>query len=233
MTDGFELEAVSVRHDDVDVLLDVTVTIPDDGITVVAGPSGSGKSSLLRLLNRLDDPTAGNVRWRGSDIGSLDPRELRRRVAMVFQRPVMFTGTVLDNLRTVAPDLDCAAAVERLESVAFDPALLQRDADRLSGGEAQRLCLARALTTAPDVVLADEPTASLDTDAQAHLEDLAQTMSRSVGWVWVTHDADQIERLADHVVIVDEGQVTASGTFDELTAHPDPRVRHVVLGERS
>ncbi|MDH3705115.1 MAG: ATP-binding cassette domain-containing protein [Acidimicrobiia bacterium] len=226
MTPGFELQGIGVRRDGVDVLVDVSVAIPTDGITVVAGPSGSGKSSLLRLLNRLDDPTAGVVRLDGADLRELDPRALRRRVGMVFQRPVVFEGSVLDNLRTVARDLEPPDAASRVAAVRLDPDLLDRDAARLSEGEAQRLSIARTLTTDPEVVLADEPTASLDAEARDGIEHLARSLD--VSWVWVTHDIGQIERLADHVVAIDAGRVPATGSLAELRAHHDPAVRRVV-----
>ncbi|MGI9604350.1 MAG: ABC transporter ATP-binding protein [Acidimicrobiales bacterium] len=230
-TTGFDLDGVAVVRDGVAVLDGITVAIPDTGITVVCGPSGSGKSTLLRLLNRLDDATTGTVGWRGADLASLDPQGLRRRVAMVFQRPVVFSGSVLDNLRTVVPDLTEDQAVARLADVALGRDLLHRPAERLSGGEAQRLCLARALTTDPEVVLADEPTASLDAEARRHLEDLALGLRARVGWVWVTHDTTQIERLADHVIVVEAGHVLAVGGPAALTTHDDARVRQAVTGE--
>src|SRR6187402_1816125 len=101
----FSFEHVGLQRGDTAVLVDVTGTVPDGGITVILGASGSGKSTLLRCCNRLDAPTSGTVRFRGDDVAALDPLAHRRRVAMVFQAPVTFPGTVADNLRTVRPDL--------------------------------------------------------------------------------------------------------------------------------
>ena len=172
--------------------------IAEGGITVISGPSGSGKSTLLRCCNRLVVPTTGTVTCRGIDIADRDARSLRRDVGMVFQQPVPFPGTVADNLRTaVALDDDEVASL--LASVALDRSMADREATELSGGEAQRMCLARSLTTRPSVLLADEPTSSLDPEATAHLESLALGLAgRGTTVVWVTHDPLQGDRLADH-----------------------------------
>lgn len=130
---------------------------------------------------------------------------------MVFQRPTTFPGSVIDNLRAVASDLTTEAAVDLLERVALSRDLLDQRADSLSGGEAQRLVIARALTTEPEVILADEPTSALDTAATERLEQLALTLAaEGFPMVVVTHDLDQVTRLADHVIEVAEGRITAS-----------------------
>lgn len=193
----------------------VTGTIPDGGITVVVGPSGSGKSSLLRCCNRLEAPTAGTVRFRGSDVATLDPRRHRRRVGMVFQAPVAFPGTVLDNLRVAEPELRHEQAAALLERVQLDPALLERDAGTLSGGEAQRMVLARCLATGPEVLLLDEPTSALDGHASRRLEERARDAAAAgLSLVWVTHDVGQLRRLADHAVVMTGGRWRWSGALD-------------------
>jgi putative ABC transport system ATP-binding protein len=130
------------------------------------GPSGSGKSSFLRCLNRLEEPTAGVVRFGGRSITELDPRELRRRAALVQQTPVLFEGTVRDNLVVHAAgaklDVSESRLRETLTVVGLDVALLERDAAMLSGGERQRVTIARALLRDPQALLLDEPTSALD-----------------------------------------------------------------------
>ncbi|MFM7068255.1 MAG: ATP-binding cassette domain-containing protein, partial [Actinomycetes bacterium] len=174
-------------------------------------PSGSGKSTLLRLCNRLVVPTSGTVRYRGVPLDSLDPVTLRRQVGMVFQRPTTFDGTCFDNLRAATrrgDTLDLAAAAALLRRVGLHPDLLDRDAAVLSGGEAQRLCVARTLATGCGALLADEPTSSLDPEATATLEALARELADTgIPVVWVTHDTAQAERLADHRLSVDGGRV--------------------------
>ncbi|HEU5150730.1 MAG TPA: phosphate ABC transporter ATP-binding protein [Iamia sp.] len=207
----FAFEGVGLVRDGTVVLDDVTVDLPDGGVTVLVGASGAGKSTLLRCANRLETPTTGRVRFRGDDLADLDPLAHRRRVAMVFQAPARFPGTVAANLRAVTALTD-AEAGDLLDRVGLDRALLDRQADALSGGEAQRMVVARALTTEPEVVLADEPTSALDAAATRRLEHLARDLADDgLPVVWVTHDLDQVRRLADHVVVLRSGRVTWSG----------------------
>jgi putative ABC transport system ATP-binding protein len=201
----FELESVTVSgvlHPRLDR---VSLALPLDGVTVLQGPSGSGKSTLLRLLNRLEAPDDGTVRYRGEDLATRDVLAHRREVGMVFQAPVLFPGTVADNLAVAAP-LDPPAAL--LERAGLPAAFLTRDAGTLSGGEAQRACLARALGTRPRVLLMDEPTSALDHDAARVIERLARALADDgVPIVLVTHDREQAARLGDRVVGIADGRV--------------------------
>ena len=113
------------------------------------------------MCNRLEVPTRGNVFYRGRELSSLDPLELRRQVGMVFQRPILFAGTVRDNLAEADGDADGSRLTEALERAALEGSFLDRPANELSGGEAQRVCLARTLIADPDVLVMDEPTSSL------------------------------------------------------------------------
>ncbi len=228
--DAFELIGVDAGPVDGDpILRSIDLVVPANGVTVLAGPSGAGKSTLLRLLNRLDDPVAGEVRWRGRPLTDWVPTELRRQVAMVFQRAPLFAGTVWDNLRVALPDVDLDRAGHVLEHVGLSGNLLDHEAVTLSGGEAQRMCVARALLTDPAVLLADEPTAALDRAARATVEDLGRMLADSgVAVIWVSHDTDQLRRLADHVIVLAGGAVRAVGHLGELDASNDPLVRQSV-----
>jgi putative ABC transport system ATP-binding protein len=210
------------------ILDQVTCRLPLRGISVVLGASGAGKTTLLRLCNRLEVPSSGRVVLAGVDIADLDPLELRRRVGMIFQHPRMFGGTVRDNLEVArgarargpterrAPTLDPGELVAVLAVVGLDAAFLDRRADQLSGGEAQRVCVARALLTHPELVLMDEPTSSLDPEHTEVIERLARDLAaRGLGVVWVTHDLDQAERLADRTLVLVDGHVA---TADEAAA---------------
>lgn len=189
-------EDVSLRIGDRVILDHVDVRVPADGITVVLGPSGAGKSMLLRLVNRLEVPTAGAVRYRGTDVATLDPLLLRRRVGMVFQRPTPFPGTVRANVRFAAPEASDGELEALVERCGLPIGFLDRDTEGLSGGEAQRVCLARALAAAPEALLMDEPTAALDPEHRLAVEDLARTLAASgLPMVWVTHDLAQASRL--------------------------------------
>ncbi len=141
----FEFERVTVTRAGRRVLDEVTASIPAAGITVVTGPSGAGKTTMLRLCNRLDVPSG----YRGRPLDDLDPLVLRRRVGMVFQRPAPFPGSVAANLAVASPGATSDEMGAALERAALDPALLGREARTLSGGELQRMCLARTLVTSP------------------------------------------------------------------------------------
>jgi UDP-glucose/iron transport system ATP-binding protein len=200
-------------------------------VVVLVGPSGAGKSTLLRLCNRLEVPAEGRVLFRGEDVADLDPLALRRRVGMVFQRPTPFPGTVLENLRIAECDLREGEAVGMLERVGLDGDLLDRRAPELSGGEAQRVCLARTLVTAPEVVLMDEPTSSVDRGARLALETLAcDLVHDGVSVLWVTHDLDQMRRIADHVLVVIAGRIAHSADARALGEQVPDEVRDF-LGE--
>ena len=225
----FELRDVVAGPQDAPILRGVSVDVPCRGVTAVAGPSGSGKSTLLRLLNRLDDPLSGTISWEGRSIVEWEPGALRRRVAMVFQRPPLFGGSVLDNLRIADPSITRDGAVAALDRVGLEGELLDRAATDLSGGEAQRMCIARALLTEPAVLLADEPTAALDGAARRTIERLGCDIAAAgVPIVWVTHDVDQLRRVADHVLVLIDGGVAAFGHLDEMDRHDEPRVRALV-----
>jgi putative ABC transport system ATP-binding protein len=184
------------------------MSIPS-GSTAVVGPSGCGKSTLLRLLNRLADPDEGTVRFHGTDVRELDPLELRRRVGLVPQLPAPVPGSVADNVcfgpRLHGRDVDPERPV-RLAGL--DRSFLDRDASRLSVGEQQRVMLARALALEPEVLLLDEPTASLDAAATEAVEDALRSL-HGVSFVLVTHDAGQADRLAGRTIHLRDGRVAA------------------------
>jgi putative ABC transport system ATP-binding protein len=206
----FRFEDVVVEVGGARILDGVQATVPDGGVTCLVGRSGSGKSTMLRLCNRLEVATSGVVRFRDDDVLALEPLAHRRRVGMVFQRPTPFPGTVRDNLLVACPEADEALFVEVLERAALPAAFLDRVADDLSGGEQQRMCFARTLVTQPEVLLMDEPTSALDDDATRVLEDLARALACSdlaVPVLWVTHDRAQVDRIAEHRIVVDEGRV--------------------------
>lgn len=195
MGDRFEYRNVRVDGDSGPILTGFSARIPADGLTAMVGPSGAGKTTLLRLLNRLDDPDDGDVLLDGRDVRSYDVLELRRRVQFVGQVPVTFPGTVAAQ---VGPDVD-----ELLVRVGLDFALAARDADRLSVGEAQRMCLARALARRPECLLLDEPTSALDTRSKGGVERLIRSLADDgLTVVMVTHDPGQAENLADRVLAV-------------------------------
>jgi putative ABC transport system ATP-binding protein len=192
------------------VLDGVSATIRD-GACALLGPSGSGKSSLLRLLNRLADPDAGTIRFEGRDVRELDVLDLRRRAVLVPQLPAPLPGSVADNVRygpsLCDHDADVASCLAR---AGLDRAYADRDASELSVGEQQRVMLARALALEPDVLLLDEPTSALDETARDGVERTLADLARAgVAMVLVTHDRGQAERIASEVIELHEGRIAA------------------------
>lgn len=180
------------------------------GATAVVGPSGAGKSTLLRLLNRLTDPDHGCVRFRGEDVRSLDPLELRRHACLVPQLPALLPGSVRENV-AYGPRLRGATTEvgRALELAGLDAGYAEREAGRLSVGEQQRVMLARALALEPDVLLLDEPTAALDESARGGVERTLTELVRDLGVsaVLVTHDRAQAERLASRTLELRDGRL--------------------------
>ena len=210
---AFAFERVTVFRAGRRVLDEITASIPAAGITVVSGPSGAGKTTLLRLCNRLEVPDAGTVSYRGQHLEELDPLVLRRRVGMVFQRPTAFPGSVADNLAVAHPDASTEELGTALQQVALDPALLDQEARTLSGGELQRMCLARTLVTRPETLLLDEPTSALDAQPKQVFEITTRELAaRGITIIWVTHDDAQAARVADRTYQLRDGHLTGAPT---------------------
>lgn len=255
--DVFRLERVSVSYGQVLALSDVSMTIARQGVTALIGPSGCGKSTLLRTLNRMNDlvPDArleGTVTFDGMDIHSPDTDlvDLRRRVGMVFQKPNPFPRSIYDNVAygpvLHGPREGVDELVERslVRAGLWDEVKddLDRSATALSGGQQQRLVIARCLAVEPEVILMDEPTASLDPVATLAIEDLTSGLAADYTIVLVTHDLRQAKRISDRTAffvahVHDEesrhGELVEYRDTAELFADPrDPRTREYVTGRR-
>lgn len=213
------------------VLDDVSIQIPHGQITALIGPSGAGKSALLRLLNRLDDPVAGEIRYRGHPVVEIPVGMLRRRVGFVFQTPVVFPGTVRENLAAAAGIADvrdeeiAKRILESLHLAELDSVLADRDASRLSVGEKQRANIARALMTGPETLLMDEPTASLDPETSERLGRTIGRLSaeRGLTVMLATHRLTEARAVCTYVVMLDEGRLVEAGPAVELfekSSHP-------------
>jgi putative ABC transport system ATP-binding protein len=200
---------------------DINVQVQVGEVVAVVGPSGSGKSSFLRLLNRLDEPTGGTVRLNGEDYRKLAPQELRRRVSMVMQTAYLFPGTVGENVaygprqrgqRLLAEQTD--ALLQRVGLSGYQ----ERNASNLSGGEAQRVSIARALANAPEILLLDEPTSALDEDSARGVEDLVLDIirERRMTCVIATHNNAQARRIAHRTMIIQGGKLVAIGPTNEV-----------------
>ena len=206
------LDDVSVVRGDTTVLDGITAQIAPGRCTALAGPSGAGKSTLLRLLDRLEEPTSGTVSLHGRPLPSYDVLEVRRRVGLVQQAPVLLGETVLADLRTGRPTLPEDEARDLLGRAGLGDQALDRATASLSGGEAQRLCLARALAVGPEVLLLDEPTSALDAVAAMSVERVVRALvADGLTAVLVSHDLRQARRLADDVVVLRSGRIEEAG----------------------
>jgi UDP-glucose/iron transport system ATP-binding protein len=213
------VEGLGLTRGNRPVLSDITAAFRKGVVTAVVGPSGAGKSSLLRCLNRLEEPDTGRVLLDGGDIRSLEPTSLRRRVGMIFQTPVIFEGGVRANLLYGYPDQSEDTLARALEAAGLPGAFLDRESSALSVGQAQRVCIARALVRDPEVILMDEPTSALDRDATARIESLlGSLLERNLTIVLVTHDLGQARRVAHSGVLLMEGRIVAEGDLDAIEA---------------
>jgi putative ABC transport system ATP-binding protein len=217
----FKLESVSLQKQEKTILSSISLEIPAGSIFILIGPSGSGKSSLLRLLNRLDAPTSGRILYKGQPIESYPVQELRKEVGMLFQHPVMINGTVRDNIalghKLQKKDLPEEKVLELIERVGLEKDLIDKDASVLSGGQKQRVALARTLANDPKVLLLDEPTSALDPGAVVQVrETLIQQAKRGITLVWVTHDMDVASDVATGGALLVGGKIVVQGGREEL-----------------
>jgi len=218
-----------------EILKGVSATVGEGEVFSIVGPSGAGKSTLLRTINRLVEPTSGEIFLDGAPTGEMNPLELRRRVGMVFQLPALFGETVADavlyGLRLMNRSADTGPL---LESVGLDAALAGRNPQSLSVGQQQRVAIARSLALEPEVLLMDEPTSALDLAARQRIEDLIGDLSTRLNLtiVLVSHVLDQVERIADRVLLLldgrSEGEWSKEEFFSDKTGE---RARRFIAGE--
>jgi putative ABC transport system ATP-binding protein len=200
---------------------DVSIAVAPGEVLAVVGASGAGKSSFLRLLNRLDEPTGGTVLLDGADYRAMAPRDLRRRVGMVMQTAFLFPGPVAANIafgpRQRGEVLSAHQIDALLERVGL-PGTGARDVADLSGGEAQRVSLARTLANAPDALLLDEPTSALDEASARGIEELILGIiaERGMTCVIVTHNKPQAGRIAARAMLMESGRLIAVGSTQEV-----------------
>jgi UDP-glucose/iron transport system ATP-binding protein len=208
----FTLEEVSVVRGGRLLLDDVSDHVHEGHATALVGPSGSGKTTLLRLLNRLAEPTSGRVLFHGRDVRELEVHQLRRRVGLVGQQPVMLTGTVGSEVRVGRPECSDDDVRALLDRVALGGLSLDRTTSGLSGGEQQRLALARALAVGPEVLLLDEPTSALDPAAARAVDEVVLSLVRDgLSVVLVSHDLGRAAALTDDALVLDRGRLVDRG----------------------
>lgn len=192
------------------ILSSLDLKVEQGELVTIMGASGSGKTTLLRLINRLSEADSGNIFLNGRDIRDYNPTELRRKVGMVLQLPVMFKGSVRDNIafgmKLWGDNIDIKSLAK---ACGISENLLDADAEQLSVGEKQRVCIARALANQPEVLLLDEPTSSLDAVSAEKIEELLLNLrrERNLTVLWVTHEREQAERIGGRRLILREGKL--------------------------
>ena len=245
--DKFTIKNLNLCYGDFHALKDVDLNIPDKKITAFIGPSGCGKSTLIKSLNRMNDLIAGcritgEVKLDGEDIyGDMDVYSLRKRVGMVFQKPNPFPMSIYDNI-AYGPRTHGIHNKAKLDDIVEkslrDAAIWEECKDRLkksalgmSGGQQQRLCIARALAVKPEVLLMDEPTSALDPISTSKIEDLALELKRDYTIVMVTHNMQQAARISDLTAFFLLGEVVEFADTDKIFADPsDKRTEDYITG---
>jgi ABC-type methionine transport system ATPase subunit len=232
-TDKVEVSGLRYGVGGVEILKEINAHFPEGSISAVVGPSGAGKSTLLRAINRLVEPSEGEVYLDGRPTSGMDPLELRRRVGMVFQLPALFGDTVEDAVlygaRLAGKKAD---ASKLLGVVGLDASLSGREPESLSVGQQQRVSIARALTLEPEVLLMDEPTSALDEAARNRIEDLVGELNADLGLtiVLVSHDLAQVERVADRVVLLAAGRSEGEWGKEEFFSAQGEEARRLISG---
>ncbi len=243
----FEISGLNLYYGNFQALKNINMSIPEREITAFIGPSGCGKSTLLKSLNRMNDLVegcgiTGRVLLDGADIyGGMDVNLLRKRVGMVFQKPNPFPMSIYDNV-AFGPRTHGVRSKVKLDDIVEkslrDAAIWEETKDRLkksalgmSGGQQQRLCIARALAVKPEVLLMDEPTSALDPISTSKIEDLAMELKKEYTIVMVTHNMQQAARISDKTAFFLLGEVIEFSETEKMFAEPeDKRTEDYITG---
>jgi len=238
----------SAAYGDVNVIKNISLSVPEKSVTCLLGPSGSGKSTLLRSLNRINDDVAGFTTKGDIHIGEscvhkgfTDVTRLRAKAGMVFQTPCVFPGSIAANVlfglkgRKLSKIEKAQITEHSLRAAALWKDVSHRlsaPASTLSVGQQQRLCIARALAVTPDILLLDEPTASVDPVSAREIETLIKTLSKDYTIIMVTHDVRQAGRVADRAIFLCDGEVIEQGPRDHMFSKAAlPKTRTYLLEE--
>lgn len=228
---------VNYSAGDVHILKNITESFLEGKITTLVGPSGSGKTTLFRLCNGLQSPDSGKIYIKDKNIDSYEPVELRRNVGIALQNATMIKGSVLNNLslplKLQGKELPQKDAEELLTVVGLNEDFLHRSTRDLSGGQRQKLSVARTLVNRPQILLLDEITSSLDRVSQQDIEQLIVKIKQEYGTtiIWITHSLHQARTIGDYTWVMMDGEVIETGKSDLLNAPKKDKVKRFVEGE--
>ncbi len=237
MKPAIQFKDVNYSIDGQPILRNISGAFYDGEITTLVGPSGAGKTTLLKLCNWLLSPNDGHIMVHDQDIHDYDPVELRRKVGMALQSAPMIDGSVHKNLALPLelqgkrlPDIQ---AIDLLNDVGLSEDFLQRNSRELSGGQRQKVSIARTLVNHPQILLLDEITSSLDQVSQKEIEDLIVKINRKYGVtiVWITHDLKQALHVGTYTWVMMAGEIVETGKSELLESPSNERVRQFVKGE--
>ncbi|MCL2412596.1 MAG: ATP-binding cassette domain-containing protein [Bacteroidales bacterium] len=229
---SIRLKNVNLSYEENPVLKDINIEFSPQKIHVLLGPSGGGKSSLLRLLNALIDPNSGEISYNNLIYSQTHPKEIRKKIGMVFQKPALFDGTVYDNLiwslKVQKLPINKPKIENMLSQLDIPTDYLAKDIENLSVGEQQRVCIVRTLLANPDVILFDEPTSALDPQRAKKVLELIQQINTHYQKtiVLVSHDVDTAIDIADTVTFLHDGRIVFSGTKEQFMNSDDAIVKN-------
>lgn len=218
------------------IISNFTAAVPAGAIVTLVGPSGSGKSTLLSLCNLLLTPDFGEIYIRGKEIREWPVTALRREAGLVFQASPMLPGTVHNNIMTINRLHGTPVNPESLlEKVGLSGELLHRNVQDLSGGQRQKLALARTIASKPSILLLDEVTSALDPASVHDMEELLLTMNREDGTtiIWVTHNMEQAERVGDFTWFLKNGRLLHSSDTKSFFSSPQQEIKSFLEGASS
>lgn len=236
---AIEFKNVSYSIDNIKILKNITGSIPKGKITTLVGPSGSGKTSLLKLCNGLASPTGGDIFINDKAIDSYDPIELRRLVGIALQNAPMIKGSVFENLslpiKLQGEELSEEEAIDFLKRVGLEKQFLHHKSDDLSGGQKQKVSIARTLINRSNILLLDEITSALDKTSVKEIEELILHINNhyDVTIIWITHNLEQAKRIGDYAWVMMNGELIETGTSDLLINSKNELVRQFIIGGES
>lgn len=235
-TAAIRFENVTLSIQNINIIHKISGIIPKGQITTFVGPSGAGKTTILKLCNQLISQTSGQIFIEGLPIESYNPIKLRQQVGIALQSATMIRGTVYDNLKLPRvlqkSILSIEEATSILNDVGLDETFLKKDANKLSGGQKQRVSIARTLINHSKILLLDEITSALDPVATKEIEDLIIHINKKykVTIIWITHNLQQATTIGDYMWVLKAGELLGEGDYEQLQATANSQIQQFFMG---